>query len=601
MAMEKIAPSRPVPLRELLIVALVALVYMLLTLVPYVWAHQAAPRGEQFTWWIWGPDEGNVYLAWMQQARDDGWLVGNKFTPPHPGSEALFFNVVLSGGGKLAGLLDVPLIAVWHGFRVIAGVFCLTAFYALVGLAFHERHVRQVALALAMFSAGVGWAVEQIAGPETAAQIGAVDFSTHGQVMPEAFTPHSLVLNPLFAAGAGLICLSLALGLLALRRRSLGYAAGCGLALLALGNIHTYDIFVVHLTLLVLLIAAVAAREISVGRALLGALVVLLVSAPAPAWIIYVIREDPDYAAKAATPTLSPGPLGYVYGYGLLVPLALLGIGHLYRWRGFRPRDAYVFVVWALVNIPLLYAPVSFQRKMAEGLHLAMCGLAALGISIVLGPLLAVQTEGDIRRALRAAKLRFITLAATCVIVTMPSNVFLALEIWSNVRSNMSHLPMMPPVYIDDMQMQSLDWLADNAQPTDVVLCTNLIGSYIPGRTGAYVVAGHWAETLHFSEALGWVASFFAPGQDPRARRLILSGTRTTWVYLGPYERWVGRQWKRDPEDDVLGAPEVSVEELETLPELTLRFRNGAVAIYEVNATPETAIPTPERESAESP
>jgi hypothetical protein len=592
MALERIDPARPVLLRELLLVAVVAYLFLLLTLLPYVAVDRATPRGQQYMWWLWGPDEGNAYLAWMRQAEDGAWLLGNKFTPPHPGSKALFCNAILVGGGKLAGALDVPLIAVYHGLRIVAGVFCLTAFYALVGLAFHERHVRQVALALAMFSAGLGWAAELLLGPEAAATLGSVDFSSRGQIMPEAITFHSLLLNPLFAAGAGLICLCLALGLLALRRRSLWYAAGCGLALLVLGNVHTYDIFVVFGTLLVLVIAALVGRQVSARWAALAALLILLLSAPGWGWMAYTIHADPEYATKAATKTLSPEPLGYLCGYGLLVVFAGLGMGHLYRWRGFRPREAYVFLVWLLVNIPLLYAPVSFQRKMAEGLHLAICGLAGLGVSVVLGPLLAVTAEHPhFRRALRAARLRFVALAATCVLVTTPSCILFVIEGYSNARSNMAHLPLMPPVYLGELEVQALDWLDGQAGPDDVVLCTNLIGSYVPSWTSAHVVSGHWAETLNFRESLSVVANFYAPGQDPRVRSAILSGTRTTWVYLGPYERWMGSDWLGGTGEGVLGAPEVTTEELEELPELTLRFRNGDAALFEVDMPPSESAP----------
>ena len=585
MALEVIRPPRPVRGGELLLVALVALLYMGLTLLPYAYAQEATPRGYQYMWWLWGPDEGNTYLAWMRQAADGSWLLGNKFLPPHTGTQALFCNVLLVAGGRLAHALSLPLIAVYHGLRVVSGVFCLTAFYALVGLAFERRPVRVTALLLAMFSAGLGWAVELIAGPQAAAQMGAVDFSSHGQVMPEAITGLSLLLNPLFAAGAGLICLSLALGLLALRRQSLWFAAACGLALGLLANIHTYDIFVVAGTLGVLLLSALKARAVRSDWAVATVLLVALLSAPGWGWQLWVMHADPEYAAKAHTPTLSPSLEAYLLGYGLLIGFALLAVGHLYRWRGYRPRESYVFLIWTLVNIPLLYAPVAFQRKMAEGLHLALCGLAAAGICLVLGPLTAVTTEvGSTRQGLARARTRFVALVAVCVLATAPSLGFFIADVEKKVETNNADLPLMPPVYLSDLQVQALDWLSTEARPTDVVLSTNLIGSYVPGRTGAYVVAGHWAETLHFSEAIGAVSTFFEPDQRDAARRYILDATRATWVYLGPYEKLVGRAAARDFRSDTLGSPEVSVEELEALPELTLRFRNGEVALFEIEA-----------------
>ena len=65
-------------------------------------------------------------------------------------------------------------------------------------------------------------------------------------------------------------------------------------------------------------------------------------------------------------------------GYGLVVPLALLG-----AWRTIRCRDQrkLFLIVWIIAVSALVYAPLLLQRRMVEGLHIALCVLATYGLA----------------------------------------------------------------------------------------------------------------------------------------------------------------------------------------------------------------------------
>ncbi len=574
-------PLGVVSWRELVVVVLVATGFMLLTLAPYLWANALTPPGSRYTWFLWGVDDGNVYLSWIRQAAEGRLTFDNQYGPPVARHAGLFFNVFLLWQGWIAGLTGLQPITVFHLSRLVAGVFCLTAFYGLVALAFRQSHVRVVALTLACTSSGLGWAVHLATGGGHVAAA-PIDFTRAGQEVPEATTFPSLLFNPLFAAGEGLMCLTLLLALLAWQRQRMRYALGAGLALLVLGNIHSYDIFAVHAVLGLLTLGVLVWGGARRWWGLGAYAVIVALSLAAPLWALYVIHSDPDYAAKVATKTLSPGVLGYVWGYGLVLLLAILGAVHLLRRRSAMTPGAWALVLWAAMGGLLLYAPVAFQRKLAEGLHLPLCALAAVGVVLVLGPLTAVTADaGHGARAVAQARRRFWLLVAVCVAATVPSNVFLLAQLQENALANNTNVhPLMPPLYVDDTQAQALRWLAQQVSESDVVFSTSLVGNFIPAHTAAHVVAGHWAETVNFGRALAAVGHFYWPQQRPQVRRDILRQFQATYVYFGPYERWYGQSFATDYTGRAQSEP--TAEELEALPFLEMTFRNGKVVIYEV-------------------
>lgn len=86
---------------------------------------------------------------------------------------------------------------------------------------------------------------------------------------------------------------------------------------------------------------------------------------------------------------LSPPPLDYLLGFGIIVPLAIAGA---YGWLRDEQRapERLLMIVWAVLGSLALYsAPLyPFERRCVEGLHLPLAVLAAAGtVRYVLPPL----------------------------------------------------------------------------------------------------------------------------------------------------------------------------------------------------------------------
>jgi hypothetical protein len=280
--------------------------------------------------------------------------------------------------------------------------------------------------------------------------------------------------------------------------------------------------------------------------------------------------------AKVETPTLSPPMLDMAAGYGLILLLAILGAWYAIRQWKDTPR-LMLPLCWAVSHWVLLYAvrPVatpdfhwkplfSFQRKMAEGLHMPLCVLAAVGLVMVVAPRLgssAAETSADGETVAPAGVLPAGArsgpsgpggrggvgagvLIALAVVLSMPSNALFVDDCLHNVATNNRDLVgyLQPPIYLRFPEVRAIERLADVASEDGVVMCSSLTGSHIPPTAGCLVFAGHWAETLQFGRKVDYIGQFLLPGRSAKVLRGAVAAIDADYVLYGPREAMLARQ-----------------------------------------------------------
>ncbi len=557
------------------------------TVIPYAIASRAAGPARVFAGFIWGVDDGNVYLSWVRQAAEGRVLLRNQYTTkdqsPH------FLNVFLLALGRISRWTGLPPLTVFMGSRLLAGACCLLSFYAFMAGLTRNRTVRWLGLILAGISSGLGWLVVVTGkGGELfpGVTLLPMDVADGWQAQPEAIVFASILLNPLFAFSLGLVALTAACALRMASPRGWTPAVGAGLILLLLGNVHGYDIFALHATLFVWLACSAATGRIGWGRAAGQYLVVLILSVASPAWALLAARADPAYTAKINTPTLSARPLDVAVGYGLVLVLAVwgawrvsqaglagptrrnrgalalllgLGVAGLVAQQAGAPTAwlqtavlvlplvavivalgrhdatdaqfrALFPLLWAACGAAVIYLPVSFQRKLMEGLHLPLCALGAVALE-------AVVANG-VRPPVLSRPLRLLVVGALLV-ATTPSNLLLVSDCLRHVRADNRTLlgVRLPPAYLSRAELAAMDWLAAHTGEEDIVLSSSLTGSHIPAHARCRVVVGHSAETLDFPGYLTLAERFYDPRTDHGTRQAIVRTTDPTYVWWGPQER----------------------------------------------------------------
>jgi len=472
-------------------------------------------------------------------------------------------------------------------------VFMLSSFYWLVSLLTADRWARWAALGLAALGSGLGWVVVLVDAAGTRLGIHPVDVGVNWQVQPEAVTFLSALLNPLFITSMGLICLTLGHALIALEQKRLRSAVGAGVLLLILGNIHSYDVFAIHATLGVWIIYGLLTRRYSFGQAALAYAAIFFISAAAPLWSYWAANLDPSYVVKAMTPTPSAGFVNYLVGYGLLVVFGTIGAAEVFSGPGgtagpdashapvngttapLSPGLLRFAIFWAAANSVMLGLPVSFQRKLVEGLHMPIAILAGVGV-VYLARL--ITNRAAAAGKLQTVKERMALTVVAAIVICLPSNTLLVSQCMENVKTNNELLlhVLAPPVYLSADYANVASWLADHTTEDDVVLSSSLFGNHIPAAAPCKVYAGHWAETLDFVGKLRDVRRFYDAASNVD-ERLSLVATRIlpNYVIVGPYERLIGGSYGGSQDDaDLLDATAGFLEPV---------FRSGDVTVLKAS------------------
>ncbi len=507
---------------------------------PYVWAALIAPPGWEYSGLLYHATDQNVHLAWMRQARDGHFFFRNLFTTESltSGERPLFNNLFCWLLGVLSALTRLPLVVVYHAARLLFAALALRWFYGLCALLTDDRRVRLTALCLAAFSTGAGWMAPAFPGRNF------MDRAGHGLMMPEAFTFTSALVYPLFIASMALLPLIYGLVLRAQTTGRARYAVAAGGAAALLGNIHTYDVLPLGATLL-LWAAWSALHKDAPGVASLPAsgiarwaapLAVVLCAALPVLYQVLVFRNSREFQIKALTPTPAPALPDMALSYGPLLLLAVVGALALRR-----DRHAALMTLWAAVTLACIYAPVSFARKMIEGVHLPLCFLAAAGL-IRLLTRLAERPPQRSSPPMQAVVPRLIVSA----FVALMSVSSLQFVLWcldnaqdNNRADTAQHLG--PPLYLSPGDAAALRFLDGSTQPRDrAVLCLPMLGNYVPRATGHIVYLGHWAETLHARAKRGEVSNFYSGQMTPAQASAWLRRNHIGYVVIGFYEKQRG-------------------------------------------------------------
>jgi hypothetical protein len=519
------------------------------TLLPYLlaWSLTFQPRyqGWHYTWFIYNPDEPNVHLSWARQVADGKFFQADLFTTE--AQNPTFVNLFCSLLGWLTRFTRLPLIFWYHATRVISAVWLLVSIYRLAACLSPKRPVRQAAFWLAAFSSGFGWLAPFI--NPLLSSVGLPAFNpvdvNPGLIMPEANTFLSMLLYPLFAFSMCLLVWTFLFALRAMDTGELKWAVYAGLCGLALGNVHTYDVFIVYATLTVWWLGGFRRSDFSRSlRRLKSLLLVVFLSLPAVLYQKWVFDSNPIFRVKALTFTQTEALHNMIFSFGLVALLAAVGAWCV--WRRKRKIVGFAFA-WAILNFILIYAPVSFQRKMTEGLHVPLCVLAAVGLMECVVPLMARKQRKPLRQTRKTAMVLI-------VLLTVPSQLaFLKMAMaWVVENDEPRWGAMQPPYFLSDDEWQAMRWLKDNVPDDTAILCSPHLGSHVPALTGKFVYVGHWAETLRFGRKLDAAQRFFGNRMTSDEMHRLLNENRIRFVIAGYYENLFaqalsGRDWQPPP------------------------------------------------------
>jgi hypothetical protein len=583
----RLASALDIGRRELTWAAVVASLVMLITCVPYLYGWLHTPKGMVYMGYVYEVPDHLVHSSWLRQVEMGEVLLDDAFTTdpqtPH------FFHIYALVLGSLARLFHLPLMMMEQSARLISGWVFLIIVYALAAQFTQSLFTRRLALLLTSLSSGLGWLVNRTPQPMFHPANWAMDYVPQGAglIMTEAITFNSLMMWDLFAFSYLMLALTFYLLWLAWKRASWRLAVCSGIAAAVVANVHTWDIITVWA------VASSAAAALGLAqrrwpRREIAMLALVVALSAVPAAYQYHLWQTSEVFREKAMKMWSPPPfdeasgraaLDYLTGvvrylltFGLCALAAALAVG-----RALVRRDAgWLYLsAGAVVPFALVYVPVQFQRRMAEGMHVPICILAALAV----GDMLVAGWNARLRAARKPAlsPARRWAVGLTIVALTIPSNVAMI----GLILQRLSRAPSLdaqqgaPPFYLPREDLAAMQWLAAHSAPRDAVLALsmNSVALYLPRVSGNHTYVTHWAESIDFVRKRAEVLRFFGhsipspggrmrPAMTNEERVRLARANHLRYVY---YRRGEARMAKMAPD---------------ALPFLKLVYANREVRLY---------------------
>ncbi len=539
-------------------VIIISGILVALTLVPYAWA-LASNHSEddwQFMGMLSNPRDGATYLSKIEQGRHGAWLFELRYTPEeHEGAGFHTFYLFL---GHAARITQLSSLVIFHLARVATSFFMYISLYQLGATIWVRLRPRRLFFSLIAVGSGLGWLLLLFDPGKLA-----VDMT-----IPEAFPFYASYTNPHFPMSIAALALIAATYMVVFRR---GFDelpsvenGGLGLFLLSmlLALIQPTALVPIGGGLICYVLARYYLTREFPTHELHWASMLWLPAIPFAVYDFAVFHfNDVMGTFNEQNQTLSPPLYLYVFGYGLLLIVAIPGLVRAVR-RFERDGDQ-LMLLWFVVNVIGLYLPFNLQRRLAMGLIIPLVYFAVRALEDYW-----FYKVPDKWRAPAMIVL---------IVFLVPTNIFvLGIPLFGAVANTESGIDA--GLLVEDNYWQSMRWLQDHGQRDAVVLAAPNISLWIPAYTEQVVVYGHPYETIHADLREAQVEAFYR-GQDCETLLSDAVPFDVRYIVWGPQERKLAAE-----DDDGNTYPDAGrcIEQLEPS-QIDQRVINGDVTLFVLN------------------
>ncbi|MEA4905965.1 MAG: hypothetical protein VB089_00005 [Anaerolineaceae bacterium] len=471
------------------------LVLLILTNLPYLIALLMSGDGYVFSGFLINPLDGNSYLAKMYQGWEGSWRFHLPYTAEDssPGGYLFLFYLFL---GHVGRFLNLPLIEVYHGARILAGIGLWLALARFIQAYIPQADLQWKAFWLAATGSGLGW-VAVLAGQFTS------DFW-----VAEAYPFLSCYTNPHFPLALALILLLMVPG----RQVPRGARLLIDLAMaLCLAILLPFG-FVIVMMLLTLRAALQYLHHVPVdwGRFLATG----IGGGGMALYQLWLVQSDPMLRAwNLQNQTGSPPLWDFLISFSPVLVIAILG--YVKEKDAWRETNTALLAGWLLGAAILIYLPVNLQRRFLLGYYLP----AAVAAILFLGNWWSGK---QLQRAWLAV---WIPSLLTNLVLRGASRGGIA-----------GHDPLL---YLTQGESEAMEWIEDSTPQDALVLAAPQTGMWLPAWTGRRVIYGHPFETIHAAAEQATLEAFFS-NWDYNQQVAFLHARQVQYLYIGPREKALG-------------------------------------------------------------
>lgn len=480
-------------------VLIVGVLALVLVTMPYLYAASQAGPAHKFGGFLLNPIDGNSYLAKMYQGWEGGW----RFTLPYthdPGEGAYFFLFYLLLG-HIARVFNLPLLVVFHMFRISSAGLLLASMARFFRLTLPDTRDKKLAFCIAALGSGLGWTVIPWG------------LFTADLWVAETYPFLAAYANPHFPLG-------LAAMLVLIKPGEKDHYLIWGLLACLLALCLPFGVVLVILVHVIsILVKAFSGdhgffKEVLRIREVRLLIVVIGCGMPFLIYEIWAVSADP-VLSKWHAQNLTPSPPLWNTILSLSPPLIFAILGIKRTWHTSPGR---VLLYWLFLGAALIYFPWSLQRRFLLGYYIPLAGMAVLAI----------------RRIAERFKIRYRTLGIILIILVLPTNLIILTSAIQAVGNHDSR------IYLSQAEVEAFDWIIENTQETSLILAAPETGLYIPAYTGRQVIYGHPFETTE-AERKGEVVRNYYRGEWSTNQSIsFFEKYGVDYIFYGPREEELG-------------------------------------------------------------
>lgn len=553
---------------------LLGIALVLITGFPYLYGWLRTPPGQTFTSLhaISGGDM-HVYYSYIEQAREGRFVFDDLYTSESTGGSMIQPHWLVVGW--IARLLHLSAPVAFHVVRSLL-IIPYIGFLAVCTGTILQRSIggfsvstlRRAALVFLAFASGIGGLVGNFVLPFAHEGRGysawILDFW-----VPEAFTFLTIYQSSHFIISTWLMLTVYLATIRADYTHQLRWTAmGAGAAAL-LFIIHPF-----YLPSVIAIVGAYALVRMAAQRQWLTHLIrhavwIGLAGLPTLAYWGSLTLLDPIHQSRAAQNLLLMPPLPYVLmGYGFLLPAAIIGVVHIIRrWHtGTIPEQ--FLAIWMISNTALLWAPLDWQRRFTQGLHVALVLASVMAIA---------RGISWLHRRLPAAWVPIVCSRATAVTLFVLCFGFTnIINIARDLVYYASPLPSGVPkytFYYPTAGFAAMEWMRTHTRNDAIALVPGISANFFPGRAVRRVYLAHFVETAHFEKKIAAFDTFLAPTTATSARRAFLADHDIQYLFV--------------PQFDALAPTLTAIAQHLELPKA---YENSAVTIFSVPKSEERPL-----------
>ncbi len=479
-------------------------------MIPYIVGYSTQGEEWRFTGFVIGVEDGNSYIAKMLAGSNGAWLFRTPYSAEHQRGFLAFIPYILLGKLSSQPAQHDQLAALYHWFRYFSGILAIVAGFDFISLFIKEEKWKWWAITILVFGGGCGWILVILEQKNFLGSL-PLDF-----ISPESFGFLGLLGFPHLALARA----CLLWGFTAYLNEFPGYLTGIFWFFLGFLQpiyvVVAWSIVVVHL---ILISIAVWRKQRggftriweAVGKFYTRAIIGFIISFPLILYTAISFFTDPFLKTWAAQNSLpSPHLIHYLFAYGLFIPFFITGMKILIKND---PYKGYLIAGW-LAALPILVsAPVSTQRRLAEGVW------AAATITVI---------------SYFEKRNRITMIERGYLYLTFPSTILIFLGAMASAGNAST------PLFRPEPEIKVYNYLAENASSGAVVLAAYESGNNLPAWAPQRVVLGHGPETMNRDLVEQDIKKIFSLDYTDIFREKLLKKYDVNYVLWGPMEKELG-------------------------------------------------------------